>query len=129
MKLLVTALFCKIVSLISWSEMCFKNLALTHFFNCLLNFHLLFFGEDLVENLDEVFSSWGVSFFEDFDDEPLSISESFDDESSSLSLSDSSEDELYFLFLDPLSFFLGVFLFIFLATFSFHLNIVVTFAI
>ena len=30
-----------------------------------------------------------------------------DDQSSSLSLSDSSEDELYFLFLDPLFFFLG----------------------
>ena len=41
------------------------------------------------------------------DDEPLSISESTDDESLSLSLSDSLDDELYFLFLDPLFFFLG----------------------
>ena len=62
--------------------MCFKNLALAHFFNCLLNFHLLFFAEDLLENLDEVCSSRSISFFEDSDDEPLSISESSDDESS-----------------------------------------------
>ena len=38
-------------SLISWSEMCFKNLGSVHFFDCLLNFHLFFFTEDLVENL------------------------------------------------------------------------------
>ena len=31
--------------------MCFKNLGSVHFFDCLLNFHLFFFTEDLVENL------------------------------------------------------------------------------
>ena len=82
--------------------MCFKNLSLVQFFNCLLDFHLLFCSEDLVENLDEVCSSWEVSSFGDSDDEPLPISEcSYDEFSSlSLSLSDSSKDELYFLFLD-----------------------------
>ena len=87
--------------------MCFKNLPLAHFLNCFLNFHLFFIAEDVVENLDEVCLSWDISSFEDFDDESLSIFESSDDESSSLSLSVSSEDELYFLFLDALLFFLG----------------------
>ena len=77
--------------------MCFRNLALALFSNCLLNFHLFFFAEGLVENLDEVYSFCEVSSFEDSDDEPLSISESSADESSSLSLSDSSEDKLYIL--------------------------------
>ena len=110
--------------------MCFKYLPLAHFFNCLLNFCLLFFAEDLVENLDEVCPSWDISSYEDSDDEPLSIFESSDDESSSLSLSDSFEDELYFLFLDLLFFFLGrVLPFIFLDAFIFCLDIVVTLAI
>ena len=65
--------YSNILFLISWSEMCFKNLALDHFFSCLLNFHLFFFSEDLVENLDEVCSSWNISSFEDSGDEPLSI--------------------------------------------------------
>ena len=85
--------------------MCFKNFPLAHSFNCLLNINVFFCAEDLVENLDEVCSSWDISSFEDSDDEPLSISESSNNESSSLSLSNSSEDELYFLFLDPLFFF------------------------
>ena len=50
--------------------------------------------------VDEV--SWDISFLED--DEPKSISES-SDESSSLLVSDSSKDELYFLFLDTFIFF------------------------
>ena len=87
--------------------MCFKNLPLAYFFNYFLNFHLLFFAEDLVENLDEVCLFWDISSFEESDYESLSIYESSDDESSSLSLSDSSKVELYFLFLDPLFFFLG----------------------
>ena len=52
--------------------------------------------------VDEV--SWDISFLEDSDDEPESISES-SDESSSLLVSDSSKDELYFLFLDTFIFF------------------------
>ena len=87
--------------------MCFKNLACVHIFNCLLNFHLSFFAEDSLENLDEVSSSWVISFFEGYDDEALSIFESSDDESLSLSLSDSFNHEMYFLFLDPLSFILS----------------------
>ena len=110
--------------------MCLRNLPLAYFFNCLLNFHLLFFAEDLAENLDKVCLSWDISSFEDFDDEPLSISESSDDESPSLSLSNSSKDELYFLFLDPLFFFFKrVLPFIFLAIFIFRLDIVMNFAI
>ena len=80
--------------------MCFKNLAWVHIFNCLLNFHWFFFAEDLGENLDEASSSWAISSFEDYDHEALSISESSDDASLSLSLSDSSNHEMYFLFLD-----------------------------
>ena len=87
--------------------MYFKNLPLAHFLNCFLSFHLFFFAEDLVENLDEVCLSWDISSFEDSDDESLSISESPGDESSSLSLSNSSEFELYFLLLGPLFFVLG----------------------
>ena len=45
-------------------------------------------------------------FLEDSYDEPSSISES-SDESLSLSPSDSSDDELYFLLLEPLGFLLG----------------------
>ena len=48
----------------------------------------------------------GMLILRHSDDEPSSISES-SDVYLSLSLSDSSEDELYFLFLDPLPFFLG----------------------
>ena len=59
--------------------MCFENLALAHFFNCLLNFPLFFFAEDLVENINEACLSWDISFFEDSDDEPSSISQSSDD--------------------------------------------------
>ena len=95
------------LSLIIWSEMCFKNLPLAHFFNCLLNFHLFFFAEDMTESLDEVCSSWDISSFEDSDDEPLSISESSDAESFSLSLFDSPTNGLCFLFLDPFFSFLG----------------------
>ena len=102
--------------------MCFRNLLLAHFFNCLLNFHLFFFVEDLVENLDEVCLSWDISSFEDFDDEPLSIFESSDDESLSLSLFDSSNGELYFLFLDPLFFFLGEFCLLFSWPFLFFVS-------
>ena len=74
----------------------------------MLNFHLFFFAKDLVENFDEVRSFWNISSCEDSDDEQFSISDS-SDESSSLSLSHSSVDKLYFLFLDPLSLFLGEF--------------------
>ena len=35
--------------------MCLKNLALANFFNYFLNFHLLFFAEDLEENREEVY--------------------------------------------------------------------------
>ena len=90
-------------------------LALANFFNCFINFIYsfslktwkrtlircaqpgIFFLRSGVLNL-------GCFSFEDSDDEPSSVSES-SDESLSLSPSDSSEDELYFLFLDPLSFF------------------------
>ena len=48
----------------------------------------------------------GMLILRHSDDEPSSISES-SDVYLSLSLSDSSEDELYFLFLDPLPFLLG----------------------
>ena len=85
-KLLVTGLFSYIPSLVSCSELCFKNLTLAHFFNCWLNVYLFFFAEDFVENFEEVRSSWGISSFEDSDDELSSLRES-SDESSSLSLS------------------------------------------
>ena len=86
--------------------MYFKNLVLANFFNCLQNFHLFFFAENLVENREEVCSCWNISSIEDSYDEPSSISES-SDESLSLSPSDSSDDELYFLLLEPLGFLLG----------------------
>ena len=75
---------------------------------------------DLVENLDEICSSWDISPFEDCDGKLSSVSESYD-ESSSLSLSDSSENELYSLFLDPLSFFLGESCLLFFWTLLLHL--------
>ena len=105
-KLLGTGLFSNILFLISLSEVCFKNLALVHSCNYLLNFHLFIFPEDLLENLDVVYSSWDIFSFEDSDDEPSSISKS-SDKSLLLSLADSSKDEMYFHSLDPLSFFLG----------------------
>ena len=107
--------------------MFFKNLALAHFFNCLLNFHLFFFTEDLVENFDEICSSLDVSSFEDSDYEPSSISES-SDESSSLSLSHSSEDELYFIFIAPIFLCRKVLPSTFLVIFIFCLAIAMTLA-
>ena len=68
-KLLGTLLFSNILSLVSCSQLCFENLALAHFFGCWLNIYLFFFAEDFVENIEEVCSSWGISFFEDSDDE------------------------------------------------------------
>ena len=43
-NLIGTRLFSNILSLIFWSEICFKTLALAHFFNCLLNTNLFFFA-------------------------------------------------------------------------------------
>ena len=95
------------LSLISWSEMCFKNFACGLLFQLFAKFPFILFRWRLGREPWWGMLILGISSFEDSYDEPLSISESSDDESSSLSLSDSPEDELYFLFLDPLFFFLG----------------------
>ena len=57
-KLLGTGLFSNTLPLVSWSEMCFKNLALALFFTFLINLHLFVFTGDLIKNLDEGCSSW-----------------------------------------------------------------------
>ena len=109
----------------------FQNFVFGPLFQLLAKLPSILFAEDLVENLGELCSSWDISSMEDSDVEPLLISESSDIDSSSLSLSDSSEDELYFLFLDPLFFFLeeSCIALILLAIFIFCLVIVMTLTI
>ena len=48
------------LSLISWSEMWYKNFPFGPLFQLFATFHLLFFTVNLVKNLDEVCSSWEI---------------------------------------------------------------------
>ena len=57
----------------------FKNLSLPNLLNCLLNFRLFFFRLDLIESLDELWSSTNISSFENSGHESSSISESSDE--------------------------------------------------
>ena len=85
----------------------FKNLPLSYVFNCLLNFHLLFFLLKTWKRTLMRYAHPGTFLLVKI----LMISHCqyvipLMNLSQSLSLSDSSEDELFFLFLDPLFFFL-----------------------